>query len=163
MKPRTFLLVCLIVGNALATHPPLPDNPKLPWLLSSGIVDELMVNTAVPEAQARLIFEKLQTSHLKQLERLKDSPNKTAFDGAGGAWGPVWFSYMACLDHHFEILKMWKDSGWQDSNDIDWSVKATETITFYADHWEQVNASGIFVGKIAPYVAPSVAPAKPIT
>jgi hypothetical protein len=159
MKLRTLLLVCLMVVNALATHPPTPDSPKLPWLLSRGIVDELMVHTAVPEAEARHILEELRTMQLKELERLKDVPIKGALDAAGGTTRE-WFSSMACPDRHLEIIKIWDDPGWKSSNEIDWTVKATETITFYADHWEQVNANGIFFGKIAPNVAQIMATRK---
>lgn len=55
---------------------------------------------------------------------------------------------MVFPDRHVEIFKIWNDSGWQNSGDIDWTVMATETITFYSDLWEQVNANGIFFGKI---------------
>lgn len=153
MKPRaTLLLVCLVVVNALATHQATPDNPKLPWLLSPGIVGELMVHTAVPETEARQILGEMIEVQLKQLERLKDTPIRGALDVRGGTVYE-WFSSMACPDRHLEIVKIWNDPGWQNSNEIDWTVKATETITLYADHWEQVNANGIFFGKIAPNVA----------
>lgn len=161
MNLRSLLFVCLIAVNALATQPPTPDGPRLPWLFSPGIVDELMVHTAVPGAGARFLFEELRTVQLKELARLKDVPVRTALDGDGGGWGE-WFGWMVCPDRHVEIFKIWNDPGWQSSDEIDWTVVATETITFYPDHWEQVNANGIFFGKIAPQVAPSVAPEKPI-
>jgi hypothetical protein len=157
MKLRTLLLVCTMVANAVATHPSTPNSPVLPWLLNPGIVDELMVHTAVPGAEARVIFELVRTTQLKQLERLKDEPIKTRLDGGGGTAEGEWFSEMVCPDHHFEIIKIWNDPGWTSSNEIDWTVKATETVTFYADHWEQVNANGIFIGKIEPYVVQSIA------
>jgi hypothetical protein len=148
MQLRTLLLVGMMVVNALAC-PPTPDSPRLPWLLSPGIVDQLMVHTAVPEEAAKTIFEVVRTTQLEQLERLKDAPIKTALDGGGGTRNE-WFSEMVCADRHFEIIKVWNDPGWTSSSEIDWTVKATETVTFYADHWEQVNANGIFFGKIAP-------------
>jgi hypothetical protein len=149
MQLRTLLLVCMMVVNALATNPQTPDSLRLPWLLSPGVVDQLMVHTAVPDAEARAIFETVRTWQLKELKRLKDTPTKTRLDG-GGATKGEWFSEMVCADRHFEIIKIWNDPGWTSSNQIDWMVKATETVTFYADHWEQVNANGIFFGKIAP-------------
>jgi hypothetical protein len=34
-------------------------------------------------------------------------------------------------------------------------LPVTETITFYADHWEQVNANGVFTDKVEAYVTHS--------
>ncbi len=148
MRLKIVLFVCITVVNALATNPAKPEGPRLPWLFSPQIVDDLIVHTAVPEATARIIFEETRKYQLKELERLKNVPVRTALDGDG--YGDSdWFSYMMFPDRHVEIFKIWNDPGWQTSNDIDWTVTATETITFYSDHWEQVNANGIFFGKIA--------------
>jgi hypothetical protein len=147
MRLKVLLFVCVLLVNALATNPAKPETPRLRWLFSPGIVDELMVHTAVPEATARLIFEETRKAQLRDLARLKDVPVRTALDGDGYG-GSEWFSYMVFPDRHVEIFKIWNDSGWQKSGDIDWTVMATETITFYSDHWEQVNANGIFFGKI---------------
>ena len=51
MRLKVLLFVCVMLVNALATNPAKPETPRLPWLFSPGIVDELMVHTAGARAQ----------------------------------------------------------------------------------------------------------------
>lgn len=81
MRLKVLLFVCVMLVNTLATNPAKPETPRLPWLFSPGIVDELMVHTAVPEATARLIFEETRKAPI-------EAPSAT--EGRSGQNRPRW-------------------------------------------------------------------------
>lgn len=175
---------CTATG-ACGPHEICPVGPPLttqtmtnyPWLANTGIVKELASHSTMPNATD--IFEEVRTVQLKEgsnaIRRgyVQDSGyrlnSKTPTVATDKTRGTQWWQLTSDESQKTQVLTLWDDPDlkWITTGDIHHSstrLPVTETITFYPDHWEQVNANGTFTHPVEAYVPPQAkaTPATPL-
>jgi hypothetical protein len=138
-----------------------------PWLTNVGIVKELASHSIMPNAKQ--IFEEVRTVQLKDgsssirrgyvLDTGYRIEGKTPTAATNKTKGTQWWQLTSDDSQKIQVLTLWDDPDmkWESSADIHHStlrLPITETITFYADHWEQRNLNGVFSDKVEAYVPP---------
>lgn len=157
--------------------PPLTTQTMMnyPWLANTGAVKELASHSTMPNAAD--IFEEVRTVQLKEgsnaIRRgyVQDTgyrlDGKTPTVATDKTKGTQWWQLASDDSQKTQVLTLWDDPNltWITTGDIHHSttrLPVTETITFYPDHWVQVNANGTFAHTIDAYVPPQ-AKASPAT
>jgi hypothetical protein len=136
-----------------------------PWLANTGIAKDLASHSTMPNAVD--IFEEVRTVQLRDgsnsIRRgyAQDSGYRQDGDAPTIATnktkGTQWWQLASDDSQKTQVLTLWDDPDlkWTTTGDIHHStlrLPVTETITFYPDHWEQVNANGTFTHGVEAYV-----------
>jgi hypothetical protein len=157
--------------HEICTQPPpvtVQTIMTYPWLAAAGIVKELASHSTMPNA--REIFDVVRTVQLTEgsnsIRRGYVQDSGYRMDGnaptiaTNKTKGTQWWQLASDDSQKTQVLTLWDDPDlkWITTGDIHHStmrLPVTETITFYADHWEQVNANGVFTDKVEAYVTHS--------
>jgi hypothetical protein len=150
-----------------------PPNPQTlvnyPWLANTGLAKELASHSVMPNAAE--ILDEVRTVQLKEgsvsIRRgyVQDTgyrfQGKSPVPAENRTKGTQWWQLASDDGQKMQVLTMWDDPElkWNTTADIHHSkvrLPITETITFYSDHWEQVNANGKSSHELAAYTPPGV-------
>ena len=151
MKNLLLLLVTmlLLAGTTFAGAGAITaaDLATFPWLATPKIGQALAQNSAMPGPH--LVFFVIQATELingagSQDEGLITDPTVK---------GVEWFKISDDRASGYSELVLYydPDTKWISTGDMEDNptlVPVTETVKFYSDHWEQVNANGTFTGKV---------------
>jgi hypothetical protein len=147
--------------------PPLTTQTMMnfPWLANTGIAKELATHSTMPNAME--IFEEVRAVQLRDgansIRRGYAQDSGYRLDGdaptvaSNKTKGTQWWQLTSDDSQKTQVLTLWDDPDlkWITTGDIHHSklrLPVTETITFYPDHWQQVNANGVFTHSVEAFV-----------
>lgn len=119
-----------------------------PWLATPRIAAELAKNSVVPDAGFVyfMVQATVLTSGTSSHAAFVGDPKQKKNDAR-------WFNIENDEATRHSEVKIYYDADrvWETTDDMHHSkvrLPVTETVNFYEDHWEQVNANGKFTGKV---------------
>jgi hypothetical protein len=125
---------------------------RFPWMATDGIVEALAKNSVMPDAWT--VYDFIQSQALKKGPKyLSGLVMPRATDPKLKVKGPQWFGVISDDAERVTRVTLYYDPEnkyhrWAEIHHANPSVTPTETVTFYLDRWEQVNANGTFKGKV---------------
>jgi hypothetical protein len=130
---------------------------QTPWATSPRIVNQLVEHSVVPSPD--LIYDQVMIAELKAG---RVGHHGVVLDPQQQRKYREWWDLDDNSSPDKAHLRIWldEDGVWKLASDVHQSkvrLPVTETVDFFEDHWEQVNAKGRFSGQVEPYTASDLA------